>query len=272
MKKILIYILFLLPIVSLFSCEDDMDVYNEGLNRLNFVYEANTKSDTLIPRTFVYDVETKVFDTVWLEIATMGYVEEYDRKFALEQVKSDGGNDAVSGVHYVAFDDPLVSEWYTIPTGKNEARFPVILKRDPSLKIKEVTLRIRIGNNENFKSGYPDLQEKVVTIADILTQPKYWDFYATYYFAGKYGKVKHQFMIDVTADMGLKMNDDFFYSIVGDPNNVDMGLTDYWFYFFTRKLTEENARRAELGLEPLREAPEPGETEGRLVKFTRYES
>lgn len=88
--------------------------------------------------------------------------------------------------------------------GKNEARFPVILKRDPSLKIKEVTLRIRIGNNENFKSGYPDLQEKVVTIADILTQPKYWDFYATYYFAGKYGKVKHQFMIDVTADMGLK--------------------------------------------------------------------
>lgn len=60
MKKILIYILFLLPIVSLFSCEDDMDVYNEGLNRLNFVYEANTKSDTLIPRTFVYDVETKV--------------------------------------------------------------------------------------------------------------------------------------------------------------------------------------------------------------------
>lgn len=160
---------------------------------------------------------------------------------------------------------------YVIPAGKNEARVPVILKRDPSLKDKEVTLRIKIGSNENFEPGYPTLQEKVITITDLLTQPQYWNFYATYYFAGKYGKVKHQFMIDATADRGIKVNDDFFYSLVGDPSKVDMGLTDYWYYFFTRKLAEENARRAEDGLGPLREAPKPGETEGTLVRFSRYE-
>ena len=77
--------------------------------------------------------------------------------------------------------------------------------------------------------------------------------------------------IDATADLGIKMNDDFFYSLVGNPNSVDMGMTDYWFYFFTRKLAAENEARAARGEEPLREAPEPGETEGALVRFTRYE-
>ena len=270
MKKLMKYTMLLLPVFVLFACEDEVEVYKESTNRLNFVYEAYTKSDTLIPRTFVYDPETKGFDTVWLEVTTMGYIVDQERKFVLEQV-STGENQAEADVHYIAFDKSLVEGLYVIPAGKNEARVPVVLKRDPSLKDKEVTLRIKIGSNENFEPGYSTLQEKVITIADILTQPRYWNFYASYYFAGKYGKVKHQFMIDATADMGIKMNDDFFYSLVGEPNSVDMGLTDYWFYFFTRKLAEENARRAEDGLGPLREAPEPGETEGTLVRFSRYE-
>lgn len=271
MKKIKNYILWLLPVFGLFACEDDIEVYNAPENRLNFVYEAYTMADTVIPRTFVYDLETKVLDTVWLEVETMGYVVDRDRPFKLEQVNKGDGAQAVAGVHYMAFDDPLVIDHYKIPAGKNEARFPIVLKRDTSLQTKEVTLCLRIGHNENFVSGYEIYQEKVITIADILVQPQYWNFYASYYFAGKYGKEKHLFMIGATADMGIKMNDDFFYSLVGNPNTVDMGMTDYWFYFFTRKLAEENAARAKRGLGPLREAPEAGETEGALVKFTRYE-
>ena len=270
MKKIH-YILWLLPIFGLFSCENEMEVYDAPENRLNFVYEDYTMADTVIPRTFVYDVETKVLDTVWLEVETMGFLVDQDRSFALEQVKKGDGEQAVAGVHYIAFDDPLVSGHYKVPAGENKVKFPIVLKRDPSLKEHEVTLCVRIGHNENFKSGYEIYQEKVITVADILVQPQYWTFYASYYFAGKYGKVKHQFMIDATADMGIKMNDDFFYSLVGDPSKVDMGITDYWFNFFTRKLAEENAARAALGLGPLREAPEAGEIEGALVKFTQYE-
>jgi len=169
----------------------------------------------------------------------MGYVEDHERSFALEQVKKGEGEQAVVGKHYIAFDDPLVADYYKIPAGKNTVRFPIILKRDPSLKQQEVTLCVQIGHNENFIPGYEKYQKKIIRVADILMQPKYWDFYASYYFAGKYGKVKHQFMIDATADLGIKMNDDFFYSLVGNPNSVDMGMTDYWFYFFTRKLAAE---------------------------------
>ena len=91
MKKINKYIQWLLPIFGLFACEDDMDVYNSPDNRLNFVYELNTMADTVIPRTFVYEGEDRVLDTVWLEVVTMGFVEDYDRPFTLEQVKKRRG-------------------------------------------------------------------------------------------------------------------------------------------------------------------------------------
>ena len=76
MKKMNKYILWLLPVFGLFACEDEMEVYNSPENRLNFIYEPYTMADTVIPRTFVYDVETRVFDTVWLEVETIeiGYV------------------------------------------------------------------------------------------------------------------------------------------------------------------------------------------------------
>ena len=102
MKKINKYILWLLPVFGLFACEDEMGVYNSPENRLNFIYEPFTMADTVIPRTFVYDVETRVFDTVWLEVETMGYVEDHERSFALEQVKKGEGEQAVAGKHYIA--------------------------------------------------------------------------------------------------------------------------------------------------------------------------
>ena len=64
MKKMNKYILWLLPVFGLFACEDEMEVYNSPENRLNFIYEPYTMADTVILRTFVYDVETRVFDTV----------------------------------------------------------------------------------------------------------------------------------------------------------------------------------------------------------------
>ena len=266
MKKIQYYGIFLLEFFLLNACEDEMDVYHESVNRLNFVY---SNADTVISRTFVYDAEEKVFDTVWLEIETMGYIKDQERKFKLEQIPGNEENRAVAGVHFISFDDPAVAHWYVIPAGKNKAKFPIILKRDISLKTREFSLNLKIGQNENFEPGYPDLQNKFIRISDILVKPEYWNDKAVYYFAGKYGKVKHLFMIEATKDMGVKINDDFFYSLV--EGSVDSGLTDYWFYFFTRKLLEENTRREQEKLGPLREAPEPGETEGALVKFTQYE-
>ena len=268
MKRIKTYILSGLTVLIFFACEDKMEVYHEGIDRLNFIYEE--WNDTLLNRTFVFDDETRILDTVWVELATQGFVTDYDRSFVLEQVMGDT-NAAESGVHFIPFNDSQVTSHYVIPAGANEVKVPIVLKRDVSLKTRELSVRFRIGHNENFSSGYPRYQERVITVTDMLVQPKYWTMYASYYFAGKYGKVKHQFMIDATRHLGIKMNDDFFYSLVGDPNSVDMGMTDYWFYFFTYALEEENAKRAEQGLDVLREEPSAGNPEGEIVRFSRYE-
>lgn len=266
MKKITNYILGLFPVFGLFACEQDMEVYSAPENRLNI-----KNKEMSITRTFVYDEESRVLDTVWLELETMGFVVDYDRPFILEQVVADTNKQAEAGVHFIALDDPLVAGHYKIPAGKSKANVPIVLKRDPSLRLEEVTLGLKIGVNEHFVSGYEPYRSYVIKTSDILVQPTHWDMYASYYFAGKYGEVKHRFMINVTAEMGITVDEDFFFSLVGDPSKVDMAMTDFWFYFFSEKLAEENAARAARGEGPLREAPGPGQTEGDLVKFTRYE-
>lgn len=272
--KLINYILTIIPVISLLGCEKDLKPYNEETNRLNFVYEALYQADTLIRRTFFYDPETKIFDTVWLKVGTMGYVTNENRPFALKQVVNEGDNDpqAEAGVHYLAFDDPEVSEFYKIPAGQNKTSFPVILKRDASLKKQAYTLRIRIAANEYFQTGYSGLQEKIIVVADTLSRPELWNSHIVRYWGGEYGLEKHRFMIRATAGMGIIINDDFLRPMA--VAKVDFSMTTYWYNFFTTKLAEENAERAKNGLGPLREAPDPVNhpeaPEGILVEFVKY--
>lgn len=259
------YLLIILLLLFFNGCEENSAPYQDTANRLNFVYESYTK-DSTTRYTFVYDPASKIVDTIWVEISTMGYITDYDRPIALVQIPTET-NSAEPGVHYLEFDNQEISKYYLIPSGKNYAKVPIVVLRDPSLKNTEVQLKLGFAPNAHFQQGYKRVGEKLITISDILTQPKYWDTYAEYYITGPYGKVKHQFMMDVTAHLGIKINDDFFFPITGDPYNVDMGLTDYWKGFFHYELERVNAERKAQGLGPLREEPEAGQEEGTLVTF-----
>jgi len=258
-------------LLSTVACEQELKVYDqpEG-NRLLFKYEVlGGVTEVVTHHTFAYDPSSKTIDTVWVTVGTMGYITDYDRPVAFRQLQTDSIN-AVAGKHFVAFNDAQLSASYRVPAGQSSARIPIVIMRDAQLKSEEVMLKFAIAPNEHFKLGIPAQTEKLIVLSDMLTQPKYWNMYATYYFAGNYGKVKHQFMIDAAAPLGIKIDDDFFFKLVGDPYNVDMGLTDYWFLFFSRKLSEENARREALGLGLLREAPTAANPQGELVEFTQY--
>ena len=271
MNRIIKYIVFLGIVFFTFSCEKEMEVYNApGKDRLNFVFEH--EEDTLVSYTFIYCPKEQMADTIWMEIETSGYVTDYDRVINLVQLQVDS-NMAIAGTHYVAFDEMAANTVYVMPANKNKVKIPLIVKKDdPELANKEFLLRVGILENENFTAGFLNQRERVFKISNILARPKNWTKYATYYFAGRYGKVKHQFMIDTGLKAGITIDEDFFYNLVGDISNVDMGETDYWNGFFAHALQEENARRAEQGLEPLREAPEEGETVGRLVEFIKNDT
>lgn len=268
MKKTTNYILWLLPVCFLFSCEENLEPYHETTNRLNFVFE-NFLTDSTTYQSFVYYPQSKVYDTVLIEISTMGYVTDYDRPVSLRQIAGPEPQ-AKAGKHYIAFDDPSVTGLYHIPAGQSKVKLPVILKRDPSLQEETVILTFTFAENEYFKPGYVTNVNRRISISDQLTKPEYWDN-AEDYFA-YYGKVKHRFMIDAAAPLGVTIDDKFFYDLVGDWTNIDNSMTYFWNAYFTRELEKLNEARAAQNppLGPLREEPEPGETEGALVTFNLW--
>ena len=272
MKRKIAYILKISSLLWMASCQMDLTPYSESVDRLDFVYEAGDwaeeEADSTINYTFAYLPQNWTVDTIWLEVETIGYVKDYDRSVTLKQIPA-GGIDAEAGVHYIAFSDGSISNHYVIPAGQVRASMPIVLKRDPSLQNATVRLKIAIEENQYFQPGTENRQTKVIVFSDVLLPLRRWavdgDPNILNYF-GEYGLVKHRFMIESTASMGVIINDAFLDDLF-DLSSMDIGLITYWRGFFTEKLKAENARRAEQGLGPLREDPLPGEEVGKEVVF-----
>ncbi len=237
MKKAIIFWGLLFGMTMLWSCEEDLPLYNSQQARLNFAYNYN-HNDSVMSYSFVYHGPVEQ-DTVWLTLNTMGFLSDHDRSFELKQVPVDGQN-AVPGKHYVSFDDATYKDRYLkVPANAVTVDVPIILLRDPSLKTDEVMLKIMVKDNENFVEGYANENFKIVKFTDKLSKPDAWGAAMNWYF-GDYGVVKHQFMIDVT---GEKWDDDYINSFIND-----YGYVTYLKSKLRTALNEENARRRAAGL------------------------
>lgn len=260
MKKYIFLMASLMGMMSMTSCEKDLETYSDSTCRLNFYYDISALSDFKEDMakdnySFVYGDEAAVDDTLWYEVETMGFVADHDRPIALEQVPVDGVTNAVAGKHYVAFDDPSLAKYYVIPAGKARTKIPVVLLRDASLKNESVTLKFAIKPNGEFILGYEPLSQRQVTFTDKLSEPSYWskDYgnqYYSFYISdvfGAYGVVKHQFLISET---GEKWDDEYIDKLMTGDN---MYLT-YLAQKMTKRLAEVNAEREAKGQGPLAEA------------------
>lgn len=250
--------MLLLPTVL--ACEKDLPVWDDETCRLNFYYDIDDRSDyeeklSQSSYSFVYGSSDLTCDTVWFTIETMGKTSTIDRPITLTQVSTDS-IDAVAGKHYVAFDDPSIADFYKIKAGTAQAKIPIVMLRDASLKTDEVTLKIKITPNDYFTNGYPEYQTRTLTFSDHMTKPSNWDKeYPTAYgwsypfsaYFGEYGQVKHQFLIDHT---GKKWDNDYIDELMeGDSQYLQYILTKV-----VNELAELNAERAAQGLGPLCEA------------------
>jgi len=238
------------------SCEKELEVYKAG-EGLNFIYE--TTGDTVKNYSFVYVSSTLTQDTVWLKVETIGPLSDKVRQFEFEQILT-GSGDAISGTHYVPFNDASLKNFYVIPSGKSTASVPVVLKRHASLKTTMVNLAIRIKSDETFKLINPDRNRMKIIFTDQLGKPSCWAYYCTAYF-GEYGPVKHQWLIEQT---GNKWDDDYLSNVLGftsstvyqngNNSNYDSGYCSYLSQALALKLEEYNAERISKGLDVLKEA------------------
>lgn len=267
--KYIKYLLSLYMGVLLYSCTEKLPVYSSPDNRLGFEYDKNqygTVDDSVKRYTFVYEHESFTQDTIWVDVRTIGFLSDVERKFTIKQVpitKQDLKEyrnieediqllDAEAGKHYVPFKDTKVASYMSIAPGKNSQLFPVIINRDATLKTSKYYIKLEVENNEFFTEGYDAHKYRILEISDILTKPKYWNGTGQYYFLGKYGPKKLEFMINNSS---WKINEQWFADLFANPYSVDMGYTTYLSSYYTQRLVEYNKKREELGQDVLREDP-----------------
>ncbi len=253
MKKSIYTLLLLAGLTGMTSCEKDLPVYSEETCWLNFKELASYETDET-NYSFVYSGSSVTEDTVWMTVTTLGFVKDYDRALAIEQV-TGSESDAVAGTHYLAFDDESLKKFYYMPAGAVSTDIPIVLLRDASLKTKAVNLEISIKENENFKVGYEKNRCRTIIISDKLSKPSKWSSYFDYYLS-IYTTGVHQFMIDVS---GERWDDDYIESLGSDD-----GYLLYLGAYFKNKLEEVNAERVAAGLDVLREE------DGTPVVIDRY--
>lgn len=249
MKNLFGFGIYLFLLLFCVACEEALPMFEEEQDRLNFYVEPKKEIPTPVRKSFVYDPEDFVRDTIYVPVVGMGFVRDYDRPIAFEQVmlNPDSVYNAEAGVHYVPFDDPEVKHLMVLPAGKASTDVPIIVLRDRSLRDTSSMLRLRFRENEYFKLGDLDRAEVLVEIGDMPMQPK------RFLLMGTYGKVKHRFLINT---FGLRFDDEFFELVEKDPQ-----LGRYYNTKAKEELKKLNAERATQGLGPLKEA------DGTEVKF-----
>lgn len=234
------------------GCEQELPVYDGADSMLNFEYNQS-KTDTVVNYSFQYVAEDVVEDTVWVKVTTMGFPADRNRSLDLMQVSagSKEEEDAVSGVHYVPFDDAeLKAKYYYIPANAVETKIPIVVKKDESLATKLVSLKVTFKENEEFKLGYMERSTVKVIITNMLVKPNNWNSFMKHFF-GDYGTVKHKLMIDVT---GKKWDDAYLDEIGVSDYSVDQGYLMFLNRKVIKRLEEVNAERAADGLGGLSEA------------------
>lgn len=259
MKKLFYIPLACASLMFISSCEQDLDpiVINDAM--LNFVYYdySNNKvtseniEDYMLETTYSFSLRSATLgkeltsDTVWFEVSTMGRLSDQNRPVELEQIMT-GENDAVEGVHYLAFNDPQLLTKSFIPANKNTAMIPIVVLRDASLEEHSVNLQFTFKDNGYFKPGYAAFSTQTLIISDPLSKPTNWDSYYCDYDFGAYTERKHELMIEWT---GNNWDEDYLDELFAS----DTGYVDYLSQWFINKLEEENQKRLDAGLDIYRE-------------------
>lgn len=170
--------------------------------------------DSVRHKSFLFDHSEVVLDTIWIRVESTGDLSDRERPFTLEQIveypeltyiKDEHGTvidsiiDAVSGVHYVALNDPIISDYLFIPADKPSVEVPVILKRHSDLGKRVYRIKLQLKTNEYFGTNYVNtMLTRTIYASDIISKPGNWESarMVLIYF-GKFSIRKFRLMLDM---------------------------------------------------------------------------
>lgn len=243
MKK---YALCMMACIALLSCsEDKIEPYGGDAYIQFYRYSINGASYVdKVEISFGYEPMDVVDSTVNISTMMVGKLIGEDRTYEFEQILVDEDDDegiwnAASGVNYAPFDSDEFDGKYVLKGDQGYANLPVKIFRPA--EGETFILKLQLVENTYFKAGVPEKRTFEITYHSDLRKPGRWvnSFY------GQYSRTKHQWMIDNTGEKW----DDAFTKTVSDTRD----LYQYWQLTLRMMLAEENARRADDSLEPLKD-------------------
>ncbi len=231
MKKIWKYLIGGVALL-MFGCEQNDALLFEDAARICFLRgeDGSGQQDSILQSFFVVP-EEQVRDTVWVEIALMGFPVDKDRPIKIIQTNQDAEDAAIAGTHYLAFDDVEVKGQVVMKANQVTARIPVIFLRDISLKTEKKRLEMTIEENEYFKPGIDADCNFMVQTTELAEMPENWNSAWKTYF-GDWSSQKMWFIVNY---LGL---DDF-------EAEYDAGYKKYLKQKAHSKLNEYNATHDE---------------------------
>lgn len=229
MKNIKYYIVILLAVI-LFSCKEDVSIWNDTTSRIQF-----EEGDSTLSKSFAFDHRDVELDTIKLPVRAIGLVSSVDRPFRVKRIpiSIEGAEDAIEGVHYKALDSDEVKRLMVIKANKVTGFVPIIVLRTEEMAKKRFFAKFEIIEEGNdFKVGELNRTTKSIVVSDMLEKPMYYDYLVSSF--GSYSRVKHGFMNDTLIEKteDLKANDEFFMKVM-----TDMSM-DYFQRFFQIALEE----------------------------------
>ncbi|WP_293306795.1 DUF4843 domain-containing protein [Pedobacter sp. UBA5917] len=250
MKRLTYSLAAILISVTAISCSKTQGLLYSDVARVQLNDTATVSS------TFVYDAPTITRDTIYIQVNTIGEMANVDRAVKFVQVNNKTDLfPAVSGQHFVPFDDPSIKNLMVIKANTVKAKIPVILLRDASLKTNTYRLRLQLAANDQFALGEVQSRSTSILFSDRLERFYSWRVdngaAPAFYTLGKYSTRKHQFMIDVLHEQ----IDEAWYQTM-----VNLGAQQHYGNTLKTALAKFNNDPVNIasGKAPLRETDEVG--------------
>jgi hypothetical protein len=195
-----IFITSLVLLLGMAGCSEYQMTKYEDDPAIYFHWSRNYQDWQLDSINFSF-FTTKYFieDTVWVRVNAMGQTAPVDRPISIVQTNTSKPGAAVSGTHFLSFDNAWIKEKWVIPANETSARIPIVLFNHADLTLQEVRLELAIAQNNHFRPGINHLRNFIVTSTAQAVKPSTWDTYWHTYFGATFGTVKFRFMIDATG-------------------------------------------------------------------------
>ncbi|MCK9628896.1 MAG: DUF4843 domain-containing protein [Bacteroidales bacterium] len=178
-------------VVNKFDSESSLFFYNGASNS-----KGITQQDS-ISYSFFLANSTLVQDTTWLDIYLTGMPSDEERSISIVQTNVGKPGAAVSGIHFVPFNDPGLVSKLVLPANKVMVSIPVVVKKTAEMESQEFRLDLAIIPNESFVEGIKDNTAYTIKITAMAVKPPLWDVANSFLsMFGTWGQVKMKFIID----------------------------------------------------------------------------